>query len=300
MLDISLSEISSPVSVSLYKILQYDSNTFFICGGKDNYGVILKSADGGKAFKIFKEFDKPVYSLGTYDGINFLAGCDKAKILRSHDAGNNWDEYIDYAGVGKFYQVPLRDIKFITPKDIFICGGDDFMNGLIYKSHDGGYNWSKTEVQHELRQIDFYDGTNGTVVGYGSVMQTADTGNTWQVINDETGEFFTGICWQHPEKAKLCGYSGGIYSLSDGSLTALKNKNNSSSTTREHYNTIDFYGNSFFCSGFNGASAYSINNGENLKAGKSFDAQTIYCVVLTGQQTGIACGANGKIFRFSF
>lgn len=301
-LDISLEEINSPAKVSLYKIFPWGNDTLFVCGGSENYGVILKSIDKGKSFFVFKEFDKPIYSVGTFNGIDFLAGSSFAKILRSHDGGYNWNEYIDYSGVGQYYQVPLRCLKFLSATTAFFCGGNDFMNGLIYATYDGGQNWIQTEIQHELRSMDFADDKNGITIGYGCLLQTNDTGKSWQLLPDKNEEFFTGVQVKNNTELFVCGYDGGIYKatgISDN-FDAVKKSNNSASSVREHYNCISIKNNSLFVSGFNGISCFSKNNGASIQTGKSFDDNTIYSVLLFDESSGIACGTKGKIFRFSF
>jgi photosystem II stability/assembly factor-like uncharacterized protein len=150
---------------------------------------LLKTTNGGlnwssEYMRIGEAFINYVYFLDSLTG--FAVGYPPF-FLRTSDAGATWRQVtLDssaYAGYSPYA------VKFYNQDYGFACGGARDVNGVIWRSRDGGLSWdtvvdSVSAPAEPLYAIHYFDSLNVLVVGgdpeYGaSLMRTTDGGDSW-------------------------------------------------------------------------------------------------------------------------
>lgn len=119
----------------------------------------------------------------------------------------------------------FRDIACITPSDglggqkkpdVFFIAGFD---GIIYKSNDGGKNWTWKQVQGQenLYALYFDNEHCGWVAGWGgSIYRTLNGGQTWQRCKSGTTHRITSMTRSDAEHLWAVGDDGLLLLSSDG------------------------------------------------------------------------------------
>jgi photosystem II stability/assembly factor-like uncharacterized protein len=115
--------------------------------------------------------------------------------LKTTDSGYSWEDMTEYVP-----EVFETDPFYFINQDIgFFCGGSDTLSyqALIYKTINGGYDWSLTEtpvlyypypylVNYSVNKFFFLDENNGwaacsAFAGAGLSLSTSDGGENWEV-----------------------------------------------------------------------------------------------------------------------
>src|SRR5207253_1368813 len=122
--------------------------------------------------------------------------------------------------------------------------------------------WKYSTYNNELRSIYFKDVSTGYMAGYGSIIKTNDTSNTWKVLPVDN-DFFVSISFPTPAVGYACGYNGGIYKTTDeGNSWSDQLKNNNDIDHTRHFNQIKFIDdNEGYAVGNNGLVEYTSNGG---------------------------------------
>ncbi|HNR19378.1 MAG TPA: YCF48-related protein [Bacteroidia bacterium] len=293
-LNIPFNEIDTRTSLDLNQLQALSSDTLFLCGGRNEKGIILKSVNAGKSWNTLAEFERNVYSVFFINEKKGFVGCDSSVILKTIDGGITWQQFIDYDGVPQLHKVPLRKFSFLNETTGFVCGGKGFGKGIIYQTNDGGNSWTKILTDHEMRSLEFNQNGNGVCAGYGAIYNYA---NEWNLLNVVSGEFYTGVIYN--SSFFSCGFNGGIYKSDNGVNWSCINKANKSYSARQHYNCIAAMDNIVFCAGISGMCAYSTNGGNSFEKGETFGGTNINSVALLSNKKGLAIGESGKLFEFS-
>lgn len=145
-----------------------------------NGGAITRTQDGGAHWTTVQFTGE--YYLTALDFptplVGYAVGSD-GHVLKSADAGWNWEEIASSAGT-------LWDVKFVNADTGWAVGD----NGRIIQTRDGGVTWRSqhTFVEVPLLSVDFADDTTGYVVGAdGTILKTVDGGGSSE--NQAPGEF---------------------------------------------------------------------------------------------------------------
>lgn len=113
-------------------------------------------------------------------GQKFIAAGDAGTILLSNNDGATWQR------VEPFTAQKFRNVFIKDSLTFFAVASHDNGLGEIYKTSDGGQNWTLmyTIPNRSLRDIHFPNDSVGYAVGYPSfVAKTTDSGTTWQDIS---------------------------------------------------------------------------------------------------------------------
>lgn len=157
-------------------------------GGWNNY--FIKTTDGGTTWTevscgtnvwyyvdvVFRDENNGVVAA-------MMEGESDQSILITSDGGNTWIP----ATSGT--QVDIQSVCYADDITLFAVG----TGGHIYKSIDGGHNWTiQTSPGGILVGVDFANRSFGVVGGEENIYTTNDGGETW--TNTQTGyEFFFGV-----------------------------------------------------------------------------------------------------------
>jgi photosystem II stability/assembly factor-like uncharacterized protein len=154
------------------------------------YGTeILKTTDGGENWSVEQYREENVFLRGIYflDTLKGFAGGVPAQFLETTNGGFTWE----HANIdsGTFSQFPVIDFKFYNQLYGFACGGRFDIAGVIWRTTNGGDNWTAIDPQYtppdDLWDIHFFDSLNVMAVGgdpdfFGvGIMQSTDAGISW-------------------------------------------------------------------------------------------------------------------------
>jgi len=173
----------------LYGVTYADSVTVIAVGSS---GVILRSTDGGDTWTTqkkasFSGFD--LYGVSFTDAKTGTAVGKAGKILRTTDGGETWKE------TPKLVNGELRSVCFTEANTGTVVGGNMSMNlrflagkgemhkndGFIFRTTDGGANWTKQlgKVPY-LQEVAFVNANTGVAVGIdGTILRTSNGGEIW-------------------------------------------------------------------------------------------------------------------------
>ena len=160
---------------------------------------MLKTADGGNNWNISRFPDTSVvigeiYFIDVNTG--FATGFS-GRIFKTTNGGVKWDDTrIDTSFCPYLYMFPKKDIEFLNAQTGYACGGHIDIQGIIWKTTNGGSHWFTWCVAPEpLLDIKILNSSRIVCTGgdfeYGaSVALTYNGGNNW--LYDTTGLFGQG------------------------------------------------------------------------------------------------------------
>lgn len=148
------------------------------------YGtVILKTFDGGNSWKneFYSGQDVFLNSIYFVDSLNGWIGGNYSGILYTTDAGNFWNQAV----IDTFSGYPVFDFAFINNNYGVVSGGRTDIMGVIYKTTNGGRNWTgKSVAADPIQKLVFLDSIN--IVGIGGDLEfgagfvkSSNAGDDW-------------------------------------------------------------------------------------------------------------------------
>jgi photosystem II stability/assembly factor-like uncharacterized protein len=148
------------------------------------YGtVILNTSDGGNSWKneLFNGQEVFLNSIYFIDSLHGWIGGNYNGILYTTDGGQVWNQSFIDALSG----FPIYNFVFANKDYGFASGGSTDFMGVIYKTTDGGKNWTgKSVAADPIQKIYFFDSTY--VVGIGGDLEfgagfikSIDAGANW-------------------------------------------------------------------------------------------------------------------------
>jgi spore coat protein H len=252
----------------------------------------------------------------------FIVG-EHGTILRTTDGGSTWSEH----AIG--FNLSFAKLFALSPETVFVIGN----YGSLYTSVDAGESWSQVTLgtTRNLRDIDFYGGTTGWIVGDGVSALTTDGGTNWQsIVIDSTEIFYSGALlgpnsaivatatdllstttggtiWQEeialpPGKHIFTIHSNGasLWAAGDSGLVLFRGSSNtwndisiSEKITIRDLAIIDTV--TLYAAGDNGTIYFTTDNGTQWYKQYTADSHDLYGMFFTDRSHGFAVGNGGTI-----
>ena len=238
-------------------------------------GTIIKSSDNGNTWKRMNS--------GTIEGlqkIKFLSETTgyilgQNKLLKTENAGATWFP------VSAF---PAISMQFITENTGFIVD----RSGNVYKTFDGGRNWTKIRSGYSdnVYSVYFMNENKGYICGRDCFFNTTDGGATWNNISlDDLGWnlWLTDICFTDEKNGFVICEDGNILVSTDGGITWSKG-NQVSTDFAEKIRFID-KNTGFITGGWLGGNIYKTSD-----AGKTWEN----ILTTAGSPSGIGISQDGN------
>jgi photosystem II stability/assembly factor-like uncharacterized protein len=301
---IEWTKINSGTSLDLKSIFSFNlSDTVFVCGGnREKEGIVMRSVDKGNSWQTVLQSNSISFNQLYFKNsqLGFVLG-DFADIYKTTDGGNSWKHCVFRDSVSFNFKVVLRSIEFINDSVAFVCGGDDFGNGIILKTTDNGENWTSIVTEdHELRSLDFVSSLHAFSCGYGLLLESNNGGSTWDT-KDFDNEFLTAIHFIDQSTGYLCSFDGSIYKTSNAGSNweKLLKGNAFLSSKRYHFNCMDVLTNeTIMAAGEEGYAMLSQDDGKTWLRASMNDSNTIHQILLTSSNSGWAVTDKGGIYQF--
>lgn len=146
---------------------------------------ILKTTNGGLNWTntMYPEEDVFINTITFYDSLHGWMGGYPGIMVYTTDGGDKWvDAHVDSSFTSSF---PVLRYNFFSSDYGFACGGIVDIAGVIWKTENGGLNWSSEPVGPEpIQAMQFFDSANIIGVGgdfeYGSgIVTSTDAGRSW-------------------------------------------------------------------------------------------------------------------------
>jgi len=202
--------------------------------------------------------------------------------------------------------IDIESMSFQSKDTIFLCGGLRAEKGEIFKSTDGGTNWTKVfEGKDKLYSIDFSsDYTNAYSVGDSMhIQKSSDRGNTWNSKIDLSylgGNYSTSIRRIYFINQSV-GFAIGSQSRENGNTMYTNNKGENWSSIHGSNGLNDWWV-------FNKDSIIAVGYGiilkiSNLEGNKPLTTPLplkndyFTGVWFIDNNTGFVCGFNGGIYK---
>lgn len=138
----------------------------------------LKSLDGGHSWTTFVTgYWMKISKIEILPSQTILIAGSGGMIIQSQDSGETWE--MVFEGFGDY---PLLDFKFTSNLTGYMLIGENYGIGNLYKSTDGGYSWTKIEIEsnHLVREMDFINDQYGMITMENKVLKyTNNGGETW-------------------------------------------------------------------------------------------------------------------------
>ncbi len=286
--------ISLPTNANLYRMIRTYDNTIIVCGGKRfESAELVISRDNGNTWQhiLVAEAGKAMMGLcQSEDSTIYAIGVD-SKLLTSEDDGKTW----------KFTQLNIWNnctgIAFPTPSKGYTITDIAQRNGAIYSITNKSSTSATKEFQFGLNDI-FFNKNVGVAIGYGAVLKTTDTGNTWH-YTDIKNDNFSAIYYLNNNNIWLCGAAGGIYQSTDqGKSWQVKRKANSLTQSKYYLRDIAFVNETTgWAVGENGMVIYTSNSGNDWTMYEKFTDNTLRCILPLSDGSVLICGDNGGLYH---
>ena len=294
----------------LQKVQQLNSNTTTrlnhirfinnnICiaagGGEFLQSEIVRSTDGGYTWTAYSDSAAPkeMFGMGvSANGNIYLSGVD-GDVLHSKDSGktwqfgriNDWNVYF-----GGYFPTPDTGIfvSSVLQRQCTITRVDSNFNILDEKTFLFGLN-----------NIYMTSPTTGYIIGYGTVMKTTNTGNTWN-FQDVMNDNFTSMDI-HGDEIWMCGYNGGIYHTTNGGNNWSRLRNGNDITLPRYYLMdilfTDEQNGWAVCD--NGKVIRSDDGGQHWEEYEQFTTSALRSIALCPNGDLLVAGDNGVIYRIT-
>jgi len=170
------SPLNSGVSVLLKDVFFVNSNTGYAVG----YDKVIKTIDGGSTW-----VDKTDITW-TYNTVYFV-DANTGYVGTGHNIRktiNGGDTWTDLTVGNPGYN--WNSIQFVNASTGYACGSNINGDGIIYKTTDGGTNWSPQNIGTvpALTSLSFINAMEGCAIGTpGVFLKTTDGGLNWTYIS---------------------------------------------------------------------------------------------------------------------
>lgn len=269
---------------------------------------------------------------------------NEIRIFKTTNGGMDWQD-LDISIDINISIYDLNDIEFVNNRVGYLLATSKSVNseepdsysGLIYKTEDGGLNWTQIDswASERLYQVTFTDSLNGFLLSQPNSAMTTnlhttnDGGNTWEALPDSgygnvhfvssrvawAGNFKTtdgGETWKYQEfnfpdlenSIDKIYFADSLTGYAINYKTILKTNDGGNSWSiqkeidRSSINDIKFYNKDIgWVCGSSGTIFKTIDGGENWIGLKKEVIANLYDVDFADSETGCAVGDNGSILH---
>ncbi len=272
-----------------------DNQVGFAVGGKRfSEALIFKTTDGGDNWiKVsYPEAGKGLYGINQSSSGKIQAIGFDGKMLHTTDTGNNWQ----FKQLSPWYS--YKDVYLKSDNSGIVIGGNSFNSGYIVHIDANGQNQSSDSFAIELNDIKMLDDQTGFITGYGVVLKTTNSWQTWNFL-DIKNDNFTAIYALNNSDMWVCGKGGSIYRTTNGG-SSWERQRNGNAITRAKYmlNDILFIDHQTgWAVGEDGVVLKTTDGGNKWEKYKDFTGSALFCIKRAPDGNLIVGGENGSLYK---
>ncbi len=134
-------------------------------------------------------------------------------VAKTTDGGKRW-QVMTRAGRDELSAVACASA------DVAWVGGTDGVDGVIWRTQDGGLTWDKqTITEDDITDLYFLDGRRGwAITSYGAIFRTLDGGDNWQRLSIVSAWLWS-VSFGNGNNGLICGAKGYLARTTDGGVT---------------------------------------------------------------------------------
>lgn len=291
-ITLPITEQLSPTQNHLAAVAFVDEKTGCAVGG-DTWvsGEILSTTDGGLIWKIDTTVNQKLFAIqfdrqGTARSAGLSGNIFEKKAGESHWHGRRQDF--------KWY----RSIDFWDENRGLTASGEGYVNGLVRLFGPGYSVESDSIIMQEMEAIQFTDSLTAHASGYGTVLRSADGGQTWTRL-DVDGDFFLNLHFPTAAVGYIIGMFGTILKTENGGLDWQEIRGGGNGITRIHFTAVHFVDEKKgYIVGESGLFWKTIDGGDNWLEVENAPDDLDFTDVFCRENEGWLVGSNGRIFHF--
>ncbi len=293
--------LSSGTTKKLNEIFFLNSNIGFVAGSS---GTVLKTTDAGTNWiNISPTLQKDLHDLYFIDNnLGWVVG-DSGSICKTTNAGLTWS----IIHLPNAEEIQLHSVFALNQNTVFVGGSNALTNHYLFKSTNGGDTWQAVNVETYLWNIDILKiGMTSETIGYaltrGNVLKTLDGGLNWFIT--DTTSVKSGIMFSILEDFAYFPNSDTLYVC--GWYLPYFGASYNAASQWNHNTNYDYFNLDFITKDIGYVGGWGFMH-KTTDGGKTFvDVgvgtnssmfSDIYSIDFTDENTGYACGENGKIIK---
>ena len=283
-----------PQKIPLYDISFVNDSLGYCCGGITGEGYVFKTIDAGKNWFLSNKVDRrKLFGIHFLDEQNGWIAGDTLYMGYTHNGGKNWHFYwlADNVPTHGFNRPRLSNFNFLNDSIGFVCGGENYNKGIVYRTRDAGKNWEFIFYENEMNAVYSTNPETVYLAGYGLMLKSQNGGKSYSVL-DFNQEYFRGLAFWD-ESGFAATYSGKIFQTTDGG------KNwETAFTAPFEINDMDNNKEFIVLTGRNGGFAYSPYPGNNWTIAKNMPDVNFKAVSIVGN-IAYAASKEGEVYRLA-
>ncbi len=269
-----------------------NENTGHIIGGDTWYqGYYLSTTDGGDTWLVDSLTNKKMNGLQFLeDGYGVCVGID-GYLFRKETPEAPWN----------FLRLPrydvLRDVAYKNRNEGMVVGGIAYGFGVIMRLDNNNVTQIDT-FENELAAICYSTDSTAHALGFGIVLRSDDSGQSWQRL-DIDGDFFRAVDFPSPEVGYAVGSGGTILKTTDGGRKWDKiRKGEKIGVKNVPFRDLHFIDEvRGYLVGEDGTFWRTANGGDNWQVVDNFPGVDLLGVHIVGDQ-GWVVSEEGRLFWF--
>ncbi len=276
----------SPVTADYNTIYYFDENNGWAFGSSNS----VKTTNGGINW-VDQSTSYSFKKVSVVNQNNAFAIVGDKSIYSTTDAGATWIMKTTPAWAPPV--TTLDGISFLSSTTGYVGG----TNGYIFKTTNGGTNWSLVSSGgYYVSDLFFIDENNGFSCRWGGQWsKTTDGGANW-TGGTLGGNNFYSVFAIDANNVFLAGASATIYATTNGGTNWTQYV---PPTTNDLYSIRAVDAQTIWAAGTVGAIVHSTNGGTNWSAETSGVFSTIKSLFFINSNTGWACGTSSTLLKYS-
>jgi photosystem II stability/assembly factor-like uncharacterized protein len=222
--------------------------------------TLLKTTNGGNEWSLIDSLFPLKFMNCIYFADEQIGWIGGSGISKTTDGGTTWYECI--IDSGGFSNYPIYDLNFFNKDFGYACGGRIDVAGVIWKTTNGGENWSSIGLSpDQIFDVYVFDSLN-------AITLSGDPEFFYTVANLRTTN--AGVTWQYDDLS--------IFGIAYA-IDFLNNEEGYSAAGFQFLHTVD--------------------GGINWESEMVIDSLTIYDLQFVDKYTGFACGQDGALLKYT-